>query len=99
MREASPGPALNRYAVVSPNALTARKSSFSAPGTIAADQFLPPSVVRTYVPIVPLAHATFGLTTQRPRKSALVSIVCFCHWADAIERHSSNEMAAKRKHF
>jgi hypothetical protein len=36
------------------------------------------------VPPVPLAQTTFSLTTESPRKLAVVFTFCFIHWAAAV---------------
>src|SRR5260370_39686960 len=71
-------------AVLRSKARMPRKSSFSAPGTIMADQFLPLSMVRSMVPSVPLAQTVVGLTTLSPRRLAVVGTVTFVHWARAV---------------
>src|SRR5215471_18295275 len=61
-----------------------RKSSVSAPGTRAAIQVLPPSLVCRYVPPVPLAHTTLASTALTPRSDAVELLVCAIHcWASA----------------
>src|SRR3954468_14385984 len=83
MRDWSPGPALSRYAVRASTACTSRKSSASAPGTVAARQVSPPSVVRKNVPFVPLAQTMLSLTTLSPRRLAVVLLVWGVHCAYA----------------
>src|SRR5258706_16345798 len=62
-----------------------RKSSASAPGTLAACQFAPPSVVLRYVPPVPLAHTILSLMALTPRSDAVVLLVCGVQaWPNAI---------------
>src|SRR5512143_3347437 len=91
MREASPGPAAISHAVRSSIACTSRKSSFSAPGTCAAVQVAPPSVVIRYVPCAPLAHATRSLTAATPRRDAVVFDLCGVQvWADVIAATASS---------
>src|SRR6516165_604721 len=99
MREDSPGPALSTYAVLSPNAFTSRRSSLSAPGTLPTDQVAPLSVVRAYVPFVPLAQATVGLTTDNPRKSASDWTACGSHRALSGGALHAASTAATRKFF
>jgi hypothetical protein len=60
-----------------------RRSILSASGTCIACQCAP-SIVRSTVPLVPLAQATVSLTTERPRSSALVPLDWACQdWAAA----------------
>src|SRR5713226_2363777 len=79
MRDFSPLPMLSRYAVRSSTARTARKSRSAAPGTVAARQCAPPSEVRRYVPLVPPAQTTVGLTALTPRSEAVVLLSCGTH--------------------
>src|SRR6516225_5003898 len=72
MQDCSPGPAASRYASSALKDSTSRKSSFSAPGTWAGIQVLPVSVVRRYVPWVPLAHTTLAETALTPRRFSVV---------------------------
>jgi hypothetical protein len=81
---------LNKYAVFSSTAETSRKSRFSAPGTLAACQIAPPSVVRRKVPLVPLAQTTLGLAALTPRNDAVVPLV----WA--IQEGFKEEIAITR---
>src|SRR5271157_1076337 len=75
MRDLPPAPMLSRYAVFSSMPQTARKSRSSAPGTCAARQVTPPSVVRRKAPPVPLAQTILALTALTPRREALVPLV------------------------
>src|SRR2546429_1597858 len=79
MRDLSPGPALIRYTVRVSTARIPRKSSDSAPGTLAACHVTPPSTVRRYVPPVPLAQTTRSSTALTPRSDAAVLAVCGIH--------------------
>jgi len=72
MRDFSPGPADIRKASSAENATTPRKSSAEASGTWAGVQVFPPSMVRKYVPCVPLAHATSCETALTPRRLSVV---------------------------
>src|SRR5262249_26275565 len=54
---------------------------------------------RPKVPFVPLTHATLGLTTHRPRKSASDWIVCGSHWAAAKESPSPRSATATEYGF
>ena len=58
MRDLSPLPMLSTYAVFASNASMSRKSSAAASGGETFLHVAPPSVVRTTVPLFPLAHAT-----------------------------------------
>ena len=62
-----------------------RKSSDAVSGGDTRAQVTPPSVVRTTVPLVPLAHATVALTALTPRNRSVVPVACGVHaaWADA----------------
>src|SRR5580698_5549989 len=72
MRDWSPGPADMRKASSAEKATTARKSRFAASGTWAGVQVTPASVVRRYVPCVPLAQATSCETALTPRRLSVV---------------------------
>src|ERR1022692_3388055 len=76
MRDFSPEPILIRNTVRSSMARTARKPSDSAPGTFATSQVAPPSMVRRYVPLLPLAQTTRSFTALTPRNDAVVLLVC-----------------------
>src|SRR5579864_4270823 len=87
---------LSRNAVYSSNARTARKSRSLAPSTFDAFQVLPPSMVRSQVPPLPLAQATFSLTAHTPRSEAVVPDSCGCHdcpkIATALIANTKNRM-------
>src|SRR3954452_1986508 len=76
MRESVPLPMESRYATLSLIPWTSRNGSASAPGTTPACQCLPPSVVTTNVPPLPLAHTTFEFTGLRPIRDAVVPLLC-----------------------
>ena len=40
---------------------------------------LPPSIVRTIVPLLPLAHTTVSLTALMPRNRAVTPLLCSVH--------------------
>src|SRR5215471_7836207 len=65
-----------RYATLSLTPCTSRNWRFSAPGTTAAFQVAPPSVVTTYVPPVPAAHTTRELTGLTEISSCVVPLCC-----------------------
>src|ERR1017187_7764833 len=67
---------LNRYAMFSSTPCTSRKSSVSAPGTVAAVQVAPPSIVFRYVPRVPLAQTVFSFAAHTPRSDAVLPLDC-----------------------
>src|ERR1035438_10081961 len=76
MRDLSPEPALIRYTLRASMARMPRKSRASAPGTLAARQVTPPSVVARYVPPLPLAQTFWESTALTPRSDARVLLVC-----------------------
>src|SRR5438067_8059546 len=76
MRESVPLPMESRYATLSLMPCTSRNCSVSAPGTTPACQCLPPSVLTTKVPPVPLAHTTFEFTGLIPISVAAVPLFC-----------------------
>ena len=85
MRDFSPGPMLMRKTVRASMARMPRKSRVSAPGTLAAVQVAPPSVVRRKVPAVPLAQTTWASTAEMPRSPAVVLVVWRVQdWAKAV---------------
>src|SRR6266404_2203700 len=78
---------LRRYAMFASTACTSRKSSCAAPGTTADCHVAPPSVVRAYVPPLPLAQTIIGLTALTPRNRAVVPLCCGVHCArPAVQR-------------
>src|SRR5688572_17714895 len=74
MRERSPGPAASRYATSALTPSTSRNSRLSAPGTTAARQVAPPSVVRAYVPLTPLTQTTRSSTALTACKRFFVPL-------------------------
>src|SRR5512135_2110781 len=93
MREALPGPILRRKAFAGPNASTSLKSRESAPGTWPTIHVVPPSVVRKYVPCVPLTHATLELTALTPRNLSRVPLCWFVHCAKENADTTNRSMA------
>ena len=95
MRDAAPGPALITSADLASIAWMSRKSSLSASATWITCQCAP-SVVRSTVPLAPLAHATVSLTTDRPRSSDVMPLVsarqaCWAHAVVRREGHRQGE--------
>src|SRR5215472_9260797 len=75
-----------------------RKSSFSPPGTAPACHVSPPSIVRTNVPPVPLAHTTFASMMLSPCKLAVV-FECWafhCPNVDVATKQISRRLAFTR---
>src|SRR5215472_6771441 len=65
-----------RYATLSLTPCTSRNCRFSAPGTTAAFQVSPPSVVTTYVPPVPAAQTTREFTGLTEISNCVVPLCC-----------------------
>src|SRR5688572_7193714 len=75
-RDWPPLPILNSRTVFASTMWRSRKSSCSAPGTLADSHVAPPSEVCTKVPPLPLAQTTFSLRAPRPRSEASVPLWC-----------------------
>jgi hypothetical protein len=61
------------------NASMSRNCSALVPGGPTCCHVAPPSIVLRTVPRLPLAHATFALTADRPRRRAVEPVGVSCH--------------------
>src|SRR5436190_10997904 len=71
-----------------------RKSSFSESSTVNFCQVAPPSMVRSTVPRLPLAHAIFSLTALTPRNRPFTPLSCTVHCATATPQKSRQQAAS-----
>jgi hypothetical protein len=51
------------------------------------------------VPPVPLAQTTFSLTTDSPRKLAVVLTFCFIHWAETVADKAQKSIDVRSDSF
>jgi hypothetical protein len=83
------------YAVVADTPCTSRKSSESLPGGgVIRVHRRPPSVVRSTVPALPLAHATPSFTALTPRRLAVLPLGCNRHGACAVTGPARRTLSA-----